>query len=344
MTHRPCDTCHALRFQVIYAAHPVLDGPLVRCTGCGLVQVNPPAGRYHIPDGTDPASRAEAYARQASKVRDELRYDPALEAAEGRVRERFWRDRLVRIERRMAPGRLLDVGSDGQFLGLARDRGWSVSGVQPHEETCASARRTFGVDIVPATLEEAGFPDSIFDVVTLFHVIEHVPSPAALCRQVFRVLRPCGLIVVETPNIDSLWFRLLGTRWRQFIPDHYWFFSPASLAGLLDRAGFALAGVERVGKAASLRLLLNRVERIARRPLPRATRVLQLLGLDGRVLWINPGDIILAFARRGLAAHSIPDPREAFASGAGSRARSSFTTSGSAAAMSFCSRGSFCRS
>lgn len=298
MNHRPCDACRGTSFRSIYPAHRVLDGPLVRCATCGLVQINPPAGRYHIADGADAAARAEAYARQSSKVLSDLRYDPAVEASETIARERFWRDRLERIARRTAPGRLLDVGSDGQFLALAREAGWSVSGIQPHGETCAHARSKYRVELRPATLEDAGFEDESFDVATLFHVIEHVPSPATLCRQVLRILRPGGLIFVETPNIDSLWFRILGARWRQFIPDHYWFFSPATLAGLLVRVGFTDARVERVGKAASLRLLLNRLERIAGRPLPVAATMLRLLRLDSRVVWIDPGDIVLADARR----------------------------------------------
>jgi 2-polyprenyl-3-methyl-5-hydroxy-6-metoxy-1,4-benzoquinol methylase len=294
----PCDVCDGTRFREIYSAHPVLDGPLVECETCGLVQVNPPRGRYHIADTAGRDARADAYARQATTVEATLQYQADVEHAERRVRDRFWSERLERIERVVPKGRLLEIGSDGQFLRLAAASGWSVTGVQPDVTTCASAAERYGLELVATTLGEARFPNGSFDVVAMFHVIEHVPSPRALCAEVFRVLRPGGALFAETPNIDTLWFRLLGRRWRQLIPDHYWFFSPAPLRRLLTRVGFVVDGVERVGKAVSLRLLVNRLERMARRPLPALGRLLTRLRLADRVVWITPGDIMLATAHR----------------------------------------------
>ena len=123
-------------------------------------------------------------------------------------------------------------------------------------------------------------------------------SPKALCRESLRVLRPGGLLCVETPNVDTLWFRVLGRRWRQLIPDHYWFFSPTTLRTLLTDVGFRVEQVDFVAKAVSVRLLLNRVERMARRPLPWLATLLGRLGLAERVVWITPGDVMLASARR----------------------------------------------
>jgi DNA-binding response OmpR family regulator len=67
---------------------------------------------------------------------------------------------------------------------------------------------------------------------------------------------------------------------------------------LLDAVGFRVGSVDFVAKAVSVRLLLNRVERMARRPLPRLAALANRLGLGDRVLWITPGDVILAIARR----------------------------------------------
>jgi SAM-dependent methyltransferase len=171
-------------------------------------------------------------------------------------------------------------------------------GLQPERGTCAEAAALYGVELTPATLHEAAYPDASFDVVAMFHVLEHVASPKELCRESLRVLRPGGVLCIETPNVDSRWFRVLGRRWRQFIPDHYWFFSPATLGALLAGLGYRVESVDFVAKAISVRLLLNRVERMVRRPLPTVARVATRLGLDERVLWITPGDVMLAIARR----------------------------------------------
>ena len=287
MTANPCDACDGTRFRVIYPDHPALDGPLVQCQGCGLVQVNPPRGRYQIADAAGHRARAAAYAEQAAAVRATLQYRPEIEEAERAVRERFWAERLARIERVAPRGRLLEIGSDGQFLRLAAANG-----------TCANAAALYGLELISATLGEVGFPDRSFDVVAMFHVIEHVPSPRALLGEALRVLRPGGALFAETPDIDTLWFRILGPRWRQLIPDHYWFFSPATLRRLLTRTGYVVDGVARVGKAVSLRLLVNRLERMARMPLPALGKLLTRLRLNDRVMWIKPGDIVLATARR----------------------------------------------
>ena len=134
--------------------------------------------------------------------------------------------------------------------------------------------------MICSTLKEAGFADGSFDVVTLFHVIEHVASPSLLVRQVCRVVKPGGHVVIETPTIDSLWYRLLGSRWRQFIPDHYWFFSAPTLHDLLERNGIQVSSVARVGKSVTLRLLCNRLERLFGRRLPGLHAVLRAVVTD----------------------------------------------------------------
>ncbi len=229
---------------MIYPDHPILDGPLVQCEACALVQVNPPRRSYQIADAAGAETHAGAYARQTAAVQTHLHYDPAVEDAERAVRERVWRDRLRRIERVKRGGRLLEIGADGQFLRLAAESGWSSVGVQPETATCTRAAELYGVQLQPTTLADARFPDQSFDVVVIFHVLEHVPSPRQLCSEIFRILRPGGLLFVETPNVETLWFRILGRRWRQLIPDHYWFFSPATLRGLLERVGFVVDAVE----------------------------------------------------------------------------------------------------
>ena len=73
----------------------------------------------------------------------------------------------------------------------------------------------------------------------MLHVIEHLDSPHETVKRVAEVLRPGGAVLIETPTIDNLWFRLAPKRWRQLIPDHYFFFSRATLERLLRNAGWS---------------------------------------------------------------------------------------------------------
>jgi SAM-dependent methyltransferase len=132
----------------------------------------------------------------------------------------------------------------------------------------------------------------------MLHVIEHLDSPRQTVNEIHRVLKPGGIAVIETPNIDTIWFRLLKTRWRQFIPDHYFFFTPRTLGRLLENTGFRLLEIERVGKPMSVRLFADRVRRfnpLLGKILSSLTRAVHL---EDRTLHLNLGDIMLAFAEK----------------------------------------------
>jgi SAM-dependent methyltransferase len=89
------------------------------------------------------------------------------------------------------------------------------------------------------TLENSSFQASFFDVITSFDVIEHIPDPNALLRKAHEILRPGGVIYLQTPNLAGLNARLLGTRWESLEPDdHVCLYTPISLKRILSRHGF----------------------------------------------------------------------------------------------------------
>ena len=94
----------------------------------------------------------------------------------------------------------------------------------------AEVGRERGLDIRCATLEEAAFPDGTFDVVFSNAVLEHVPSPGAVLRETWRVLRPGGVVYADTVNIGSYTWKWLGPRWKLIDPRaHLGLFTPATL-------------------------------------------------------------------------------------------------------------------
>jgi 2-polyprenyl-3-methyl-5-hydroxy-6-metoxy-1,4-benzoquinol methylase len=136
-------------------------------------------------------------------------------------------------------GRLLDVGcGDGDFAASMKRRGWEVYGT----EFSSAARQlgeAKGVKVHQGDIASAHFPDDFFDVVTLWHVLEHVPEPAVELIEIQRILRPGGLLVLETPNIASMTFRFCGKSWFPLgIPGHLQHFTPQTLARFVKRAGF----------------------------------------------------------------------------------------------------------
>jgi 2-polyprenyl-3-methyl-5-hydroxy-6-metoxy-1,4-benzoquinol methylase len=138
------------------------------------------------------------------------------------------------------PGRVLDVGcGDGDFVAHLKPRGWEVHGIEFSDAGCKLARAK-GVQVYQGELKAANFPDGYFDVVTFWHVIEHLTDPMAEISEARRILRDDGLLVIEVPNIASSIFKLCRESWWLLdIPRHLQHYTPDTLQKLLQRAGFA---------------------------------------------------------------------------------------------------------
>jgi 2-polyprenyl-3-methyl-5-hydroxy-6-metoxy-1,4-benzoquinol methylase len=133
----------------------------------------------------------------------------------------------------------LDVGcATGMLVQHMRDLGWSARGVEICEASARYGIEKRGVDIALGTLEELHFPDGAFSVVHFSHVIEHVPDPPRMLREVRRILAPDGMAIITTPNVLGLQARLFGLGWRSAIADHLTLFSKKTLGRMLADAGF----------------------------------------------------------------------------------------------------------
>ncbi len=252
----PCNNCGADAPVVLFEAGRAQPARIVRCGSCGLIYASP---RHRIPDH---ALHEEANATHALKgvLNDsDHPYAWRLEKESGQVRD-FERSR--RILHRLYPqgGKMVEVGSGlGYLLKSFKDEGWDVLGVDPWRATPTFTQEAHGIETVPATLEEAKLPDASTDVVVLLHVIEHVPDPHATLSEIYRVLKPGGHLVMETPRYDTLMFKLLGHRERSLRCDgHIYFFTFESLQKAYEKAGFVEVDTRAVGRTLSMdRLLWN---------------------------------------------------------------------------------------
>lgn len=225
-----CNLCGGTDWK---AVESVGERRVVRCA-CGLVFVTPPPSRVLL---------EQAY--------DETYYRPW----EGQEvwRSRIWGGRMRRVESvALPPGKLLDVGcATGAFLHAAKTRGWSVTGTEFSPFAVKTAREQ-GLPVVQGELWEAGFPADAFDVVTCWHVVEHTTDPSRLIREIHRVLRPGGWLVLAVPNVEDHIFRaayLLARlrRPRLYEPDereiHLFHFSGRTLRMLVSASGLDVVGI-----------------------------------------------------------------------------------------------------
>jgi SAM-dependent methyltransferase len=137
-------------------------------------------------------------------------------------------------------GRLLDVGcATGVFAGVACRRGWRVTGLDASTWATARARVQHpDATFVTGSVESAQFPSATFAAVTLWDVLEHVPSPLDTLRQLRHWLGPQGCVFLNLPNARSVVARFMGPHWILLLREHLWYFSPETVTRLLTIVGF----------------------------------------------------------------------------------------------------------
>jgi 2-polyprenyl-3-methyl-5-hydroxy-6-metoxy-1,4-benzoquinol methylase len=224
-----CPLCTA---RVARQEHREGDYVMVRCLRCGFIYQNPrPLQRELL----------KAYQTYLPETEEEIE-------AWGRMMEPVFRRGADLIERSMRRGRLLDVGTGyGFFLALMQSRGWEVTGLEVSPTGASYGRKRWGLSILSQPWEQVSFPEGQFDVVTAFYVIEHLPDPRSFLREVHRILRPEGLILVRYPHTTPIKTVLSFMRIKNdlyHLPFHLSDFSPRTMHTALGRTGFE--GIETV--------------------------------------------------------------------------------------------------
>ena len=209
------------------------DFSVVRCGGCGLVRLDPqpapgelrryyPEDYWFVPDHAAASRLEEAYRRLV--LRDHVRFVTRA------------------LAHGAAPGPLLDVGcGGGLFLGMMRQRGFRVVGLDFSREAAAIALERQQVPAVCGMLEHAPLAHAAFAAITMFHVLEHLYDPRLYLAAAHDLLHRDGRLVVQVPNAACWQFRLLGRAWNGVdVPRHLFDFRDRDLERLLGDCGFSV--------------------------------------------------------------------------------------------------------
>ncbi|ULQ57989.1 class I SAM-dependent methyltransferase [Flavihumibacter rivuli] len=153
------------------------------------------------------------------------------------------RDLLIR-ESGLNTGTLLDIGAGtGAFLATMKGAGWRVTGLEPDKDARAIARSKFGLELhSPELLAE--LPVASFDVITLWHVLEHVHDLKEYVDRIRTLLKDNGRLIIAVPNYTSKDAEIYQEHWAAYdVPRHLYHFSPASMKRLLNNSHLQLMKV-----------------------------------------------------------------------------------------------------
>ena len=182
-----CCLCRSQDIQIVDK-----DCNLCRCNACGYIFDSPRPAQKEI----------------VAFYSGEEKYDSWLQ--DSAARDALWKRRLKLLLPQRSPGNLLDIGTGiGQFLHHAKPYFTQVAGTEISASGAKVARERYGLKILEGQVDDLGLPESSFDNVTLFHVLEHVPDPAQLAGICYRLLKPGGILAVAVPNDVMGWGSLV---------------------------------------------------------------------------------------------------------------------------------------
>ena len=244
-----CDLCGNKNFQFLHNAKDRMFNikgqySLWKCAACGLIFINPQPSikeiskhypnYYYSFEGKPPSKlKLFFYKIYSSKGNSFLKlfFSPIKP--------------VIATSLKVIPhGKLLDVGcGSGSFLVLAKSLGMSCYGIEPGVFDVKFAKN-HNLNIFHGSLEQAKFSSNYFDCITLNHVFEHMNSPMKSLKELFRIIKPGGSVIIGVPQSRSLAYLLFGKYWVQLdVPRHLFTFSVKTLKDYSKRTGFVLSKV-----------------------------------------------------------------------------------------------------
>lgn len=229
-----CDLCRRDAPSPLFKRKDRFSGQeyqIVSCSNCGFIYLNPRPSPEELPEHYPSDYEAYYLLNDHSSSRNQWHLQRALNLQLNFIQQYA-----------SSRGRLLDVGcATGNFLKVGRDNGWQVVGVEPIEEAAKIAREYYQLNVFTGTLDSVDLDDDSFDAITMWDVLEHLPSPTNALVRSHHLLKPDGLLVFSIPNLSSFDRYLFGKHWIGWdAPRHFNLFTEESLTQLLEKTGFKL--------------------------------------------------------------------------------------------------------
>jgi 2-polyprenyl-3-methyl-5-hydroxy-6-metoxy-1,4-benzoquinol methylase len=205
-----------------------------KCKGCGF--------RF-----TNPRPKAEALGEYYESVEYISHSDTRkgmFAAVYQQVRKYTLGRKLAMIRKFQPKGEILDIGcATGQFLNFMSKNGWITTGIEPDEKTRERAISEFGLKVFPEAKLNS-FSKASFDVITMWHVLEHVSDLKGRMAQLKDLLKPEGTLIIALPNCEAYDAKKYGEFWAGYdLPRHLYHFTKSDVKLLSETYGFTIVNI-----------------------------------------------------------------------------------------------------
>lgn len=251
-----CNFCHSDKYKVLYKAMPhrpyrkemfyptstnLATENIVKCQKCGLIFTNP----RPKPD----------LLRSLYYEGEDLNY---IEQKEERIKN-F--EKVIKFIETFSPnGDILDIGCGAGFLlYVAKARNWQVKGIESNRFFANFARTRLNIDVINRNVEEIDFKSNSFDVIVMWDALEHLTDPYLVLSKAYSWLKKDGYIFINIPNTDSMYAKILKSRWWFMVSMHLYHFSPSTINMFFKKIGFKYLRKKRHSQILKLGYLISKI-------------------------------------------------------------------------------------
>jgi 2-polyprenyl-3-methyl-5-hydroxy-6-metoxy-1,4-benzoquinol methylase len=228
MEYINCNLCNGKEYKLF---KEINGYRLVKCKQCGLVYLNPRPTQQEINEEYSAEYHIERLLGQEPKTEKEI---------EQEINKNIGRAEEI-VKQFGNKGKLLDIGcGTGFFIACLKRYGWKVTGMDISEWASKFAREKLGLNVFTGSVEEIQLNER-FDVITMYHNLEHLPYPLKTLKSISEILTPNGVLVIKGPNLasfDRIWH---GKCWRGYTdPSHLFYFTPKTYCRIIEKVGFSV--------------------------------------------------------------------------------------------------------
>jgi ubiquinone/menaquinone biosynthesis C-methylase UbiE len=227
-----CPVCNSTQFKPFLSC---IDNTvsretfqIIECVSCSFKFTNPrpeekDLGKYY---------KSEEYVSHSNSKKG------FINSTYQSVRKYTLLKKLQLISKFYKTGNILDIGcGTGEFLNTCKNAKWQTLGIEPDEDARKMAIQNYGLDVRNEE-ELKNLMDASFDIITMWHVLEHVPKLNERIEELKRLIKPKGVIIIAVPNCNSLDAKIYRQNWAAYdVPRHLYHFTPNDIETVFKNHG-----------------------------------------------------------------------------------------------------------